>query len=544
MVRTRPVAIPLLVALAALVLLAAALRPARTTDRFDPELVVERVDAPRGPEFHGPPGTVLRYTLDGRVPDSGSPVWSGAAAIDIDKARRTAERLLRTPTSPQWRAPLLTTFRGRTVVRIRAFAPDGRTGPVENWIVDQWPNALPSLSVLLDPASMFDPDTGLYVPGMAVFRTGETFVRRYRDDQRWWKYPGNYHHRGKRWERQATVVWEDDEEVWEGTVGLRINGNNTRGFPQHALRVLLGDGPHDDPGILGAGHRALVLRAGGNDQDRTLLRDAIAHRLASGLGFHTSASRSCVVHLNGAYWGLHQARERMDEHEVARRCGVPRKDIALLADRGILEHGREQELHAFMRALAAIDEAVMQGSDPVPALEALIDVEGFLTYVAVQVIIGNSDWPDQNVKYWRYVGDGKGEEAWHDGRWRFMMGDSDLSLGYPMPASYDAIAHIATHTSPVARLFKACMAVPAYRSRFEARVGTLLAGPFAPDRAIAVVDSMAGEIAGEVPHHVARWRRPLSVDRWQEQVEALRAFLRVRPRHVADHLNASTVATR
>lgn len=536
MVRARHVALALLVALLGLGLVAASVRPKDTAPHFDPDLVVQVVETPNGPQFQAPPGTVLRFTLDGRVPDNASPIWTGATALDLEAARRGAERLMRTPSSPQWRAPLPASLPFRPVLRVRAFASDRRAGPVINRVVDQQRHRLPILTLLLDQAALFDPDTGLYVPGMAVFRTGETFVRRYREDQRWWKYPGNYHHRGKQWERQAAMLWQDDAEVWEGTVGLRINGNNTRGFPQHALRVMLGDGSKGDPGILGGGHRALVLRAGGNDQDRTLLRDAIAHRLATGLGFHTSGSRSCVVYVNGAYWGLHQVRERMDEHEVARRCGVSRKDIVLLADRGILEHGRESELHGFMQALADIDQAVAQGRDPLPALQALIDVDGFLTYVAAQVIIGNTDWPDQNVKYWRYLGDGDGGEAWRDGRWRFIMGDSDLSLGYPMSASYDAIAHIKSHSSPVARLFKACMAVPACHRRFNDRVQELLSGPFAMDNAIQVVDSMAAGIENEMPLHVARWRRPLTVERWRSQVQVVRAFLRDRPTHVAAHL--------
>lgn len=267
-----------------------------------------------------------------------------------------------------------------------------------------------------------------------------------------------------------------------------------------------------------------------------MLRDAIAHTLCEDLGFMTSRSRSCVVYINGAYWGLHQLRERMDEREVAARCGVSRKEITLLADRGVLEHGSESELHAFMAGVAAIEALVDQGKDPGPALEDLIDVEGFLTYIAAQVIIGNSDWPDQNVKYWRYAGRKPGAEAWRDGRWRFIMGDSDLSLGYPMPASFPMLDHLMTHHSPVARLFKGCMASPGVRSRFIQRTEALLARELSAARITTVVRAMAVEVDPEVPMHVARWRRPLTVSGWEKQVDLLLAFATERPAHVKAQL--------
>ncbi|MBK6831574.1 MAG: CotH kinase family protein [Flavobacteriales bacterium] len=74
-------------------------------------------------------------------------------------------------------------------------------------------------------------------------------------------------------------------------------------------------------------------------------------------------------------------------------------------------------------------------------LEARVDVDGFLAYMAGQMILGNMDWPKQNLKYWRYTGTPRDQQPL-DGKWHFIMGDSDLGFGANAPASSDMFAQV------------------------------------------------------------------------------------------------------
>ncbi len=530
----------LVLSLAAVALGMAAWRAPVPRTTFNRELPVPCPNA-AAPGFEGtaPDGLSLHYTLDGSEPNAGSPVWTMGTRATPDEHH--AQRLIRAASSPQWRAPVPGPYADAVVVRARYCDEHGRCGPIAE---RTWPvrgQRLPMLSLVLPDGSLVDPDSGIYVLGHGVFRDREPAVQRYPRDQKWWKYPGNYQFRGKAWERSADleVLEADGQRMWAGPVRVRINGNNTRGFPQHALRLV-----SEEPlsaAVLGAGrgtgHRALVLRAGGNDQDMAFLRDAVQHRLCEGLPFMTSGYEPCVLLVNGAYWGLHDLRERMDDREVARRIGVPRKQVTILADRAILYDGDEREVQRFTRMLGRIERMDPASPAFADSVDRYLDLDGFLQYMAAQLILGNADWPDQNVKYWRFTGAPDTPAGARDGRWRFIMGDSDQGLGSPVGPEFDHIARVLAKATPVPRLFKACLRSAPVRDRFRAIVEEQLNGPLSAQAMLATIDGLSARIRPEMPRHVARWRRPRTVEAWERDVEELRSFARLRGDHVRRQLD-------
>lgn len=389
---------------------------------------------------------------------------------------------------------------------------------------------LPVVALSLPPGALFDPDTGIYVVGHAVLRDEAEVRASYQRANKWWRYPGNFHGRGKAWERAAH--WEffpgpGAPSTLNGPVRLRINGNNTRGFAQHALRLLFEE-PLDanDPfaTISGSGHRALLLRASGNDQDRTFFRDGLQHRLCAELPFGTSAQRQCVVYINGAYWGVHNLRERLDAKELARRHGVKTKQITVLADDIELYDGREEEVQRFSRFLTMAERWEASGSAFVDSLDRRLDIDGFLSYMAAQVVLGNVDWPAQNVRWWRYTGAADTARGPRDGRWRYLMGDSDLGFGLTGGKGVDLFARLQENDAPTARLFRACLRSAALRERWQVILERTAHGPLSAERMVQEATRMRDEILAEMPRHIQRWRRPLSVDDWNAHVRDLMDF--------------------
>lgn len=461
------------------------------------------------------------------------PCGSDRLTLQVSGDARRTERLVSIPTSLAWRHPepgQPSAF----VLRVAEQDDAGRAGPVRLFTgVLEDHGDLPVVSLVVDEAALFAADSGIYVVGDAIMHPTEEMMRLQSQDARWWKYPGNFHFRGKEWQRPALmqVIGADGAEIVQCEVGLRINGQMTRGFAQHALRLVF-DTPMGTPlfpGGEGEGARAMVLRSGGNDQGRAMMRDAVAHALCAGAGFEVGLATTCVVYVNGAYWGLHHLRQRVDEKELARRHDLSPKSVGMVELRMKRSYGEPEHVIPFRHMLSLVKE--WDGTDAVRGarIDSALDMETFLRYMAATMIIGNKDWPSDNVKFWRST-----ERA--DGRWYPLLGDSDLGLGASMPASADLFAQVKGLGSPLPDMFSAVMRAPRHQARFEAIVREFVAGRFSPEQATAVVDRFARRMAPEMGRQCARWRKPMSRSVWEAEVAALRAYVNDRAAYVVQDL--------
>jgi hypothetical protein len=433
-----------------------------------------------------------------------------------------ASRTLAIPLAMQWRHPKLGLPAGQ-VVRVQSDVDDDGFGARTLLFHDH--GDLPVVALVMDHDDLFDPDRGIMVVGNAMLHANVPLSASYERDPVWWKYPGNFMGRGKEWERNAQVEFIDANGILKNVTPakVRIHGQMTRGFPQHALRLTFKK-PSDPWAKGGNGYRSLVLRAAGNDQVKAMMRDVVAHGACEGLGFDVSAAITCVLYINGVYWGIHHLRERIDEHELQRRYGIDKDDLVILEDDGKLYHGDTEEQLAFQRVVEAVENA--PSSTDADAILQQIDVDGFVHYMASQIFLGNMDWPQQNVRYWRYTGEiGQGHR---DGRWRFIMGDTDLAMGANAPATMDPFIRVQRSNAIIARLFKAIMKQEEYRMRFHDTMAQLLKGKLSEQRLLAVIEQMSLAMNDEMVLHTARWRKPRDHGSWAKEVEVVRQYIRKR----------------
>ena len=212
---------------------------------------------------------------------------------------------------------------------------------------------------------------------------------------------------------------------------------------------------------------SFILRNGGNDsllataadpKAATLIRDGLANNFAAAYAPAVSSSLSqfAAVYLNGEYYGILDMRENLNEDYVKRVWGVDDKDVVILKSE--LDTTRHCDRHAnggacrfdnvwfyyetddTPTAQAAMDEwvslcrqaisALSQGSAARDALYAQlsekIDMESFIQYMALNLYLCNTDWPYNNVKFWKYTGEPIDGVEITDGKWRFMTRDMDM----------------------------------------------------------------------------------------------------------------------
>ena len=469
------------------------------------------------PQGEGP--LSIHYTLDGDTPTECDALYGGPIAMT--EACYSQADLYRLPTVPaeRWFEP--DGVEHIIVVRAAAFDSAGyRRSPVttHSYLIDSLLGrriSLPVVSLCADSSSLYDHDTGLFVPGWCF-------------DERYPYSTGNYFQRGRHWERDAAFAYYGpDGTSTEQDCGLRAHGNSQRVMAQKGMslyaRQEYGDSRFDYP-FFGherrTSYRRLVLRPWSTSWSGVGIEDWLCQHIADSLRFDHLATRPVVLFLNGEYWGIYFLEEKADEHYVEEHHGVRDEEVDLLALWGDeVENGSDSSWNEFYQWLES------DGKD-YDQLSAQVDIGAMMDYMLMQILILNDDWPVSNVRQW----------TTRNGRWRWIFFDADGALSaFPDNAAIlDYMTYNASgpssHTSPQATLlFRRLFANSEFLNRSMERLREIVATHFDYRRTGAMLQEVVAEVESEVPYQIERFDKPTSMLRWRMAVEVIDDFLRTEP---------------
>ncbi|MCL2547132.1 MAG: CotH kinase family protein [Oscillospiraceae bacterium] len=464
----------------------------------------------------------VRYTLDSTVPRMGSPVY-------------------RSPfTLPEAAEP-----RGdATVIRAQLFV---RGEPVGNEIIATYFTGvsldrlnMPVISLVSDPHNFYDYVYGIYVYGHV--RT--QWVADNPDEEVTPRSPANRNQRGRAWERDVHIELFDVDmtPLAVQAAGVRVAGTSSRTLPGRALRLFgreehsgdlyfpLFDDLYDRQGRAMTDFASLTLRNSGNDFNNAFIRDALVNRLAAESGFNAvSAYRPVVIFRNGQYKGIRNMREHWGSPQyLEAHFGVDASSVTVLTD-GIgdprLSFGRERDFDDFKELHQWMGRVNLARDANVAYLNRFLDVDNFMRYAAIQIVSGNSDWPQNNVLIWR----GLGNTPYGDGRWRFVLKDFDFALGFASQSWRDTLGHVTSRS----RLFRGLLSNPTWQAAFVTEVERLLATYFHPYHIIATANEMRLHIVQEMEHFVPL-HDILSFERQDNSFARLYHYAMVQPAFLAE----------
>ena len=489
---------------------------------------------------HPDNSVTIRFTTNGSEPTANSPVFSGHIVItdrtgpgaDTDFARiRTTppdEMLNDGAGDLPWMSPSGDLARG-TVIRAAAFRDGNRSQTITgSFFVFPQNNpfrSLPIVSVIVDSSSFFGHNLGIQIPGA-----------NYRDRDSW---TGNYYQRGDDWERPGNFEFfnRNGNLAVSQTVGYRIHGGWTRRFPQKSLRVYARRGEYGERDINfkerlfhyrpDSSFRRLLLRTGGNDVQVTLLRDASAQYMLSHVKtFDTQGFRSVIKFINGEFWGWYNIRERLDKHYLNRVYGVDPDNIdhinfSYSSSRGSVSvTASEGDTLAYNRMVMFArnvrnNQTGLTSQEVLDSMFKLIDIDSYVDYYAVQMLLGNTDGIYNNHRMWRerrrFENRVPGETG-RDGRFRWLVFDLDQILniwnigdgnGYRFDQIYSS-------SNPGNEMFRNLMGNKSIEHHFVNSFANLLNTAFhSGNRTDSVIDSIAGTMRPVMDAHVRRWRNPL-----------------------------------
>ncbi len=483
----------------------------------------------------------------------------------------------------EWRPPDDPGFRA-TVVRASVYDGSQRLGSVvsHTYFVAEAIHerfTTPVVSIIAESGDLFGYEKGVYVPG-------RTYDEARDDDVNWMRHVANY---SLPTEVGAHIEYYEPDGYQGVDIdgGIRIHGGWSRSHPLKSLRlyarkdyerVNVFDHPFfspDDseyPPADPTGYRRLMLRSG-QSLFRSHLQDAFLNDyLAGHLAVDLTRARPVVHFINGEYWGIKNLRERFDRFYLEQRYGLDPDGLAIiespLGAAAGLKQGTPEDARDYRRLLDRIQRSDPSDPEVYEWVAERVDVDSLIDYNVLRIYSGDPDGVSKHMIAWRARPVGRGSELLpvQDGRWRFHTWDLDNALLFleedtmsfyandvePSGSSEDrpGSAHRDDQVNMLrppeyTALFAGLLRNEEFRNRFVNRFCDLLNTRLHPEILAPAIQEWARRIETEMPHHIARWGYPESLDYWRSQVDHHVHYAQVRPdiqrRHIRDYFRTRNV---
>jgi len=283
-------------------------------------------------------------------------------------------------------------------------------------------------------------------------------------------------------------------------------------------------------------YEALVLRNSGNDWQQTMLRDLTLTGLMKNSNVDIQAGKQVVTYLNGEYWGIYNVREKINEHYLASLHNVPAKDITILERASSVIFGDNQEYVTLLNFINNNNLAVNSNYEKV--LEE-IDIANFIQYNVAQIYFDNTDWPGNNIKFWRHK----------NGKWRWILFDTDFGFGIWNADNYsnNTLAFALNPNGPgwpnppwSTLLFRKFMQNETFKKRFVNTFADELNTRFLPVRVRNAIEANERTVSKEMPNHIDKWGNT-SMSAWRDKVNNMKSFANQRTifvrKYIREELN-------
>jgi hypothetical protein len=242
-------------------------------------------------------------------------------------------------------------------------------------------------------------------------------------------------------------------------------------------------------------------------QDPSLVRTCLAYAMFADAGSPAPRCNFAHVTVNGEDMGVYVHVESVDKRFLRAHFATDQGNLY----EGTLSDFRPEYQHTFEAKtneatadgsdLAVLTDALASASDAEleGALAATIDVDEFLSFWALEVLMGHWDGYSGNTNNFFVYHDPS------DGRLHFLPWGADAvlepGLDFGAPGG-PAITAVAADGLLARRLY----AIPATRASYVARLTELLDGVFDEDHLLAEVDRMEALLGGVVaPEDLAAW---------------------------------------
>ncbi|WP_430816473.1 CotH kinase family protein [Carboxylicivirga sp. RSCT41] len=434
----------------------------------------------------------IYYTTDGTIPDKESTLYQ--QALDITDV---------------------------SVIKARAYIAGHLPGPVttHSYIIGKV-HDMPVVSLSTEPGNLWDYQTGIYEMGPNASSDNPHFGANFWQD---WERPVNFEYYDK----------EGNACINQGA-GIKIFGAWSRAHPQKSFALFArkeyGDGSFSYRFFdkrSNDKYEALVLRNSGNAFYGTHLHDAFMTDLMHGSDIEMQAFQPTAVYINGAYWGVMNLREKVNEHFISDNTGADADEVNILEKNGDIVNGNNDD---YQDLLTFISSNSLVSDENYQKVASIIDIDNYIEYQLIQTYIDNRDWPGNNIKFWNTNS--------IRGKYRWILYDTDFGFGlygnenYKHNSLKDALAPNGPNwpNPPWSTLlFRRLITNRDFKEKMGVKANDLLNTIWKSSHVNQVVDSIKSLYVNEMPGHCQRWG--LSYENWSNEVNRLKIFAYNRPNY-------------
>lgn len=501
-----------------------------------------------------PNSNTIYYTTDGSDPRTSSTakVYSGELSIydntnDANKYSALSDISLHGYTPPS------SYVEKGIVIRAASMDKNGNySGAVSNsYFVGKnagYYHDMKVVSLLTDGDNLFDSDAGAYMVGSGYYawKNSSDYVAYEPGDT---ANPTNYNKDGKESEFPASIqVFENGKPAYNADVGVRIAGNWSRAYPQKSLRFYARseygdskmkyafiDGLTDVNGRLIDSFDKVTLRNAGNDNQNLHFRDALIQELCEGRNVDIQGAEPCILFIDGEFWGFYFIREKLDDEYIESHYGIDKNNVTFLKN-GECEGSADvaAEYAEFCKWAADADMTVAENYQRVCDT---IDIQSFIDYIAIETYINNHDWAIDymnNWQMWRSDSTVPGN-SYADGKWRFMLYDTDLSTGlYQDPTmmyNFDSLNSMYRGDAEFnfVPLFYNLIKNEDFREKFRSTYLEIMTSCFDPDTVNAKITEYNDKYRTAITATNTRFGQEWVNANYDKELDILRTFFNKRP---------------
>jgi len=448
-----------------------------------------------------PDGYSIHYTTNGNEPNWTDPQYQSPLWIDEKLFSDAKIYTIQTCKDEWWREP--DTIKRNVVIRAAAFDNKGnRISEIgtHSYFIKTLGNdthGLPVISICTDSLSLFDHDTGLFVPGAS----GQ-----------------NYNQKGRDWERRCNFeFYEFDNSGVNQQVGLRTHGGISRTYLQKGMKVYA----RKEYGKGRFYHKFFNTTDKNNFKNLVLkpmanmhVKDYICSMIANRLNFESPESRPVVVYINGEYWGLYYLKERPNDRYIADYYGYDKDDINIIEHWD--GHAADGNNKNFLNLMQWLKKADLTDDAQYDSICKLIDIDCFIDYYCFQLYIENDDWPHNNMRCWQNG----------NGKWRWISFDCDLCFDNPNMLSKVIFNLENQDISTV--LFSKLLSNANFRDQFYKRHGELIINELSYNSIHPYIVENLEATQGEIASHCKRFVCSRNPDDYEQYMNSIDQFFSFR----------------